>query len=301
MVIKAMNDNTKTCNRCKGTIVTTESELVCSRCGIVVIENIVDVSRDYENQDGSGGRVGPPTNVMFKETKSSVMGSTGRDASGRRITGANKSMINRISVWDKRGRSNGLRTRNWANKEITRVSEILSIPEQVKQRGAEIFRTCEERKMLRGRTTTVFSAACLYAACRENGLSKTLTDFTEICFTRRSDLSAYYRMIIQVLDIKPKIMSPVSYLSRIASNAVPPLSVSIQKDAIKLLENYKDQAGKDPVGLAAAALYHCAQRKNLEHTQRVLSMAAGITEVTIRNRINDMKETLYPKEKTSYE
>ena len=301
MVINIMNDNTKTCNRCKGNIISTESELVCSRCGIVVVENIVDVSRDYENQDGSGGRVGPPTNVMIKETKSSVISSTGRDASGRRIAGANKSMISRISVWDKRGRSSGLRTRNWANKEITRISEILSIPEQIKQRGAEIFRTCEERKMLRGRTTTVFSAACLYAACREGGLSKTLTDFTEICFTRRSDLAAYYRMIIQILDIKPMIMSPISYLSRIATNAVPPLSVSIQKDAIKLLENYKDQAGKDPVGLAAAALYHCAQKKNLEHTQRILSMAAGITEVTIRNRINDMKIALYPKETVSYE
>ena len=75
MVINIMNDNTKTCNRCKGNIISTESELVCSRCGIVVVENIVDVSRDYENQDGSGGRVGPPTNVMFKETKSSVISS----------------------------------------------------------------------------------------------------------------------------------------------------------------------------------------------------------------------------------
>ena len=38
--------------------------------------------------------------------------------------------------------------------------------------------------------------------------------------------------------------------------------------------------------------YVC-QSKNLKHTQNVLGMAAGVTEVTIRNRINDIKkETL---------
>jgi len=84
-------------------------------------------------------------------------------------------------------------------------------------------------------------------------------------------------------------MSPTSYLSRIATNTVPPLSVAIQKQAMELLESYKDKAGKDPVGLAAAALYYVAKLKNLNHSQRVICMAAGITEVTIRNRVDDFR------------
>ena len=71
---------------------------------------------------------------------------------------------------------------------------MLGISENIKQRGAEIFRECEQYKMMRGRTTTVFSAACLYAASREAGTSKTLTDFTNACYARRSDISAYYRL-----------------------------------------------------------------------------------------------------------
>ena len=88
---------------------------------------------------------------------SSVISQTGKDASGRRITGQNKAMVNRISVWDRRAKTSGARTRNRANSEITRISEILHIPEQVKQRGAEIYRECEKRKMLAGRKATVFS------------------------------------------------------------------------------------------------------------------------------------------------
>mgnify|MGYP006412756401 FL=1 len=287
------------CNLCKGKLVATDVDLVCSKCGIVVDEKIVDDSRDYENRDGSGGRVGPPTNHMWKiNENSSVISQTGKDASGHRITGENRALVKRISLWDKRAKSNGARTRNKANSEITRISEILHIPEQIKQRGAEIYRECEKRKMLAGRATPVFSAACLYASCRENGLNKTLTDFMETSFIRRNDLGSYYRIIVQELDIKPKVMSPTSYLSRIATNTVPPLSVAIQKQAMELLESYQDKAGKDPIGLAAAALYYVAKSKNLKHTQRVLSMAAGITEVTIRNRVDDLKgfdQTRYDK------
>ena len=245
------------CNLCKGNLVATDVDVVCSKCGTVADEKIVDDSRDYENKDGSGGRVGPPTNQMWKlNENSSVISQTGKDASGRRITGQNKAMVNRISVWDRRAKSSGARTRNKANSEITRISEILHIPEQIKQRGAEIYRECEKRKMLSGRKATVFSVACLYVSCRENGISKTLSEFAEASFAKRNDLGAYYRTIVQELDVKTKVMSPTSYLSRIATNAVPPLSVTVQKQAMVLLESYDDKAGKDPVGLAAAALYY---------------------------------------------
>ena len=278
------------CNLCKGNLVATDVDVVCSKCGTVADEKIVDDSRDYENKDGSGGRVGPPTNQMWKlNENSSVISQTGKDASGRMITGQNKAMVNRISVWDRRAKSSGARTRNKANSEITRISEILHIPEQIKQRGAEIYRECEKRKMLTGRKATVFSVACLYVSCRENGLSKTLSEFAEASFAKRNDLGAYYRTIVQELDVKTKVMSPTSYLSRIATNAVPPLSVTVQKQAMVLLESYDDKAGKDPVGLAAAALYYVAKLKNLKHSQRVICMAAGITELTIRNRVDDFR------------
>jgi len=234
--------------------------------------------------------VGPPTNQMWKLTEnSSVISQTGKDASGRRITGENRALVKRISMWDKRAKTGGARNRNRANSQITRISEILHIPEQVKQRGAEIYRECEKRKMLSGRKVTVFSAACLYASCRENGMSKTLTEFADTSFSKKHDLGAYYRAIVQELDVKPKVMSPVSYLSRIATNVMPPLSVAIQMQAMEILESYEDKAGKDPVGLAAAALYYVAKLKNLKHSQRVICMAAGVTEVTIRNRVDDLR------------
>ena len=119
-----------------------------------------------------------------------------------------------------------------------------------------------------------------------------MTDFTNACYARRSDISAYYRLIIKTLDLKPNIMSPVSYISRIGSNTIPPINVKTQQQAVRLLKELDNKEGKDPVGLAAAALYYCCCLKGWDYTQRTIALAAGITEVTIRNRIKDMLRQL---------
>ena len=57
-------------------------------------------------------------------------------------------------------------------------------------------------------------------------------------------------------------------------------------------------AGKDPVGLAAAAIYLAAVHNNVNITQRNIAIRAEITEVTIRNRAKGLREMLNEKGKT---
>ena len=52
----------------------------------------------------------------------------------------------------------------------------------------------------------------------------------------------------------------------------------------------KESAGKDPMGLAATALYLSCVYNGVSITQRDLAEAAGVTEVTIRNRYKGLKE-----------
>ncbi|MGI0014149.1 MAG: transcription initiation factor IIB, partial [Nitrososphaera sp.] len=52
-------------------------------------------------------------------------------------------------------------------------------------------------------------------------------------------------------------------------------------------------AGKNPVGLAAAVLYLSCISNNEKRTQKDIADAAGVTEVTVRNRFKDLKLDLY--------
>jgi transcription initiation factor TFIIIB Brf1 subunit/transcription initiation factor TFIIB len=51
-------------------------------------------------------------------------------------------------------------------------------------------------------------------------------------------------------------------------------------------------AGKDPMGLAAAALYIACLQDNEKKTQKDIADAASVTEVTVRNRYKTLKRQL---------
>jgi transcription initiation factor TFIIB len=51
-------------------------------------------------------------------------------------------------------------------------------------------------------------------------------------------------------------------------------------------------AGKDPMGLAAAVLYLSSIKSGEAVTQISIAEAAGVTEVTVRNRFKDLKSKL---------
>ena len=89
------------------------------------------------------------------------------------------------------------------------------------------------------------------------------------------------------------VVNPVNCVSRIASKA--DLSEKTKRDATIILrtaEELKISAGKDPMGLAAAALYVACVTNGENKTQRDVAEAAGVTEVTIRNRYKGLKIAL---------
>ena len=51
-------------------------------------------------------------------------------------------------------------------------------------------------------------------------------------------------------------------------------------------------AGKDPMGLAASILYIACKKTGENKTQVDMARAAGVTEVTIRNRVRDLGNNL---------
>jgi len=51
-------------------------------------------------------------------------------------------------------------------------------------------------------------------------------------------------------------------------------------------------AGKDPMGIAAAALYLASISAGGSKTQKEISIASGVTEVTIRNRCAGLRKLL---------
>lgn len=89
------------------------------------------------------------------------------------------------------------------------------------------------------------------------------------------------------------VVDPIKGVSRIAS--IAELSEKTKRKALEFLKEasrLEASAGKDPMGLAAAALYLACVMMGESKTQKDIANAAGVTEVTIRNRYKGLKEVL---------
>ncbi len=89
------------------------------------------------------------------------------------------------------------------------------------------------------------------------------------------------------------VEDPVRCISKIASRAE--ISMVTQQEAIRVLKDAKKKgvvSGKDPMGLAAAALYVACVVTGEKKTQKEIAEIANVTEVTVRNRYKGLKDAL---------
>jgi transcription initiation factor TFIIB len=110
---------------------------------------------------------------------------------------------------------------------------------------------------------------------------------------RRKDVARCYRLIYRELELKMPVVDPVKGVSRIAS--IAGLGEKTKRKAILILNEAKRTyitAGKDPMGIAAAALYLACISTGETKSQKEISIASGVTEVTIRNRCAGLRKML---------
>ena len=133
-------------------------------------------------------------------------------------------------------------------------------------------------------------AAALYAACRDTETSRTLKDVAQVSNIKKKEISRCYRLIYRELDLKMPVVDSIQCIARISSRLE--ITEKIKRYAIKILKSSQEHqrsAGKDPMGLAAAALYLSCITNGENKSQRDLAEAANVTSVTIRNRVKNLK------------
>jgi transcription initiation factor TFIIB len=174
-----------------------------------------------------------------------------------------------------------------------KLKDKLALTNAVIEKAAYIYRKSMERKLVRGRSIQGLVAACIYAACRDTETPRTLVDIAKGINIRRKDVARCYRLIYRELELKMPVVDPVKGVSRIAS--IAGLGEKSKRKAIAILNEAKRTgivAGKDPMGIAAAALYLACISTGETKSQKDISIASGVTEVTIRNRCAGLRKML---------
>lgn len=293
--------NKEKCPRCgKNNLITDveSAEIFCAKCGFVIDEKISDTGpeRTFTDSTVNKSRTGDKTSLTrHDQGLSTIINPINKDSAGNPLSLSMKSSIKRLRVWDSRSRSQGTTDRNLQNalNQLQKMKEKLSVSDAVVEKAAYIYRKALEKKLVKGRSISALIAAALYAACRESGIPRTLNELSNSGDVKRKELSVCYRMLLRELELKMPVVDSISCIAKIASSAE--LSEKTKRHAMKILKKAEKEeilAGKDPMGMAASALYLASLETKENITQRDISIAAGITEVTIRNRCKNLKKNI---------
>ncbi|MDC0169023.1 transcription initiation factor IIB [Candidatus Nitrosopelagicus sp.] len=211
---------------------------------------------------------------------------------GKPLTESMKKLLEGTRTWDSKSADNEPVDRNFrqAFSELKRLKDKLAISESVVEKAAYIYRKALDKGLQRERA---LMAACVYAACRDTDTPPNFKDVEIAANIKRKDIARCYRLLVKELVVEIPVTDSVKCVARIASKIeIAEKTKHFAVEVLKIIQENEAFVGKDPMGVAAAALYLSCVKNGEDKTQRDIAEAANVTEVQIQNRYKDLKESI---------
>lgn len=288
--------DTNTCPECDGSVEQSGGESVCIDCGLVV-DDVPQFRRDLMNSPSVrySNDFASPTNPALKDQ--GLL--TNIDWETQKLTEDQLNynrlkQIRELRKWQARLREAGSKEQNLsiALNEIQRMASALGLPNTIVQVGCVLYRQAYTEDLIIGWSIEDIATACLYLACRLEGVPRTIPELAVVARTTEGKICNGYRHIKKELNVPLEPISPQAYLPRFCSKLG--LSPRVEQCARKILSccDGTYASGNSPVSLAAAAIYLAAEQQGEKRTQQAVGGAAGVAYQTISTRSQELRELI---------
>lgn len=174
-------------------------------------------------------------------------------------------------------------------KEVDKLAAELLLPNSVRDDSEKISNGVVSKNLMGRRPVPVVAASSLYAACRESHTPVTLKDLATATDTNPREIGRCYRSIVSGMNIAPPNLNGTRYASRVAetmkvSSEATEFSLQIVKNSIA-----KGLGGRNPMTLAAAAVYLACLVTGEDSRQSDVAEAAGVSEVSVRECVKAIR------------
>jgi len=292
------------CPECEATPVRTGdgSELVCPDCGLVIEDARIDHGPEWHafthEERRRRSRVGGPiTQTLHDKGLSTTIDWRDADAAGQALSDRKRQQVSRLRQWNERVRTAGAseRTLQSALGEIHRMASALGLPRSVREVASVLYRRALDEDLVRGRSIEGTATAILYAACRIEGIARSLDEVTAVSRVERTRIGRTYRYLAGELDLGLEPVDPKEYVPRFRSALeLPDIVGTTAKEVIDATVAEGLLSGKSPTGFAAGALYIAGLLCDERRTQEAIADATEVTAVTVRNHYKAQVDALDP-------
>ncbi|XP_046440209.1 transcription initiation factor IIB-like [Daphnia pulex] len=265
---------------------------ICSECGLVVGDRVVDVGsewRTFSNEAGNAdpSRVGGAENTLLNGTNLTTI--IGPSTSGG---GTSFNETGGAVYKNRQTMSSSDRTLVNAFKEISNMADRINLPRTIVDRANLLFKSVHDGKNLKGHSTDASASACLYIACRQEGVPRTFKEICAVSKIGKKEIGRCFKLILKALETSVEIIKTSDFMPRFCSNLGLPAVVQRNASHIggKAVE-LDVVPGRSPISVAAAAIYMASHASENKLTKKEIGDIAGVADVTIRQSY----ELMYPR------
>jgi transcription initiation factor TFIIB len=280
-------------------------ETICSNCGMIIEESIETLQSHYKdcsNQDikeSWGSRIRYNSLAFHDMGLSTRIPYSKKDARGAFISQNQMNESQKIRKWDKISkRNNGERCSMQKLKKafaiMSTIRDKISLSDTIIEEAAYYYRKAIHKDIITGRSVESMSAACIYIACKELNIPRTLAEIAASIDIDLTFVGKCFRLLLTHLTIKNiHNTDHNSYLSKIASKAK--VTQKTYRRALHMLSEIKENPvffGKNPNALAVAVLYAACMNEREKIRPLDIALAGDTSMVTLRKRLADVQNVL---------
>lgn len=299
----ASKDCCPECNASRSTMNNGNGELVCTNCGLVMFDKVIDDGkgwRAFTNAEFEGRAFNEvEKNPMRLALKSTDVG-THKDLYGDKIKGNKRQLFRRLQKWQKRMVVNQSRTHITADIELDKLCSALSVTTTVRQATVQLFMKLKKNNnSFRGQSIKNSLCALIYITTRVANQYRTYEEISRMAYggeatpDRVKQISSTVSYICDKMRINLPVVSSRTLIEPRA------LELKLSQTVINTATDILDKAtkkritlGKDPKGIVGAVLYIASKLCGENVTQNQIANTCHVTEVTIRNRYKEIARVL---------
>jgi|TARA_B110000263_G_scaffold177372_1_gene155094 transcription initiation factor TFIIB len=293
-----------TCKVCDATSWDTDNnrgETICSECGYVAEQNMIDPGAEWINHSGADdrSRVGAPSTLTLSDRglSTEIRKSDLTSSAAKRHGMSNKGIREwrRRQVIDQRSKTRDSRARN-LTIAMQFIRDRGDLPPQIEQEAASLYRHSIDRGLVTGRSIRGVAAACVYIAARQAKIPRKIDEisksFNMISEVEQKELKRTIRLVARNLGAQ-HITGPAEYFEKFHSDlGLPPSVLGMARDLWASVNEDLEWQGKKPSGIAGVIMYKASQNSTSSRTQKEVCQVSGISEVTLRGLLKILDRKL---------
>jgi len=294
MVIECESER---CPECGGALIEDQDagEKVCTQCGLAIrLPPSLEPEWNLYPDRIERIRAGKPISFEIHDLGLSTnIGFVMKDHLGKQIDPEMISTLNRMRMQQRRIGENWARNLRDAIPQIVSLCHKMGLPRYVARSASRNYRILVKKGGVKGRSIEEMVPSIVYLACRICGVVRQLMDFVEETGFSKKTVGKNYRVACKVLEIQPPRHSLLKRISMVvnkmnANRDTEKIAFQIARAFMPTI-TYK---GKSPRVITATIVYVAGVLSGEKFTQGEVAKAASTTEVSLRNRLRDLEETL---------